>query len=673
MSRSIPVVGIGLVSSLGAGVSSVFEKMLAGEVGVRPLTRFPAKDYAQPNGGQAPDDLAATLEEQYPDDDPALRFIKAAASEAFSGLGLTPAGVAAEAGAIASADPQLGLVLGTNFGLMETLEWCWRERIETGRLDEATFDVQQAVTEMVAAWVGAGGPRAQVSLSCASGAAAVDVARDWLLGGRATRVLVVCYDSLTEFAWCGLSNLRTISTDALRPFDTKRAGTIFSEGAAAVLLSLRPEDGARALATVLGSATNNNAFHLTAPCKAGAGSRRVMAAALAEAEVAPDQVELVSAHATGTTANDVTESAAIAELGAGKAPVVAFKGNLGHMLGAAGLAEMVLAIEAQRHGRAPAVAGLREFDTACPVTVVRDAPRAGAYSTMLTNSAGIGGNNASIVIGPASRRPTLAEPLAIPSDAAGATVWLRACGWVLPGAVGGGAGLPTELPGLAGGALDGASMTATLTALAGRNEELTGFNVKPFIESVKGYLDPAGAFALAAASLARRSGGDAPTDGDATAVVACTRYGAAQSGYAFYQQFIEKGARFASPMIFPHGYSNTASNLVAIEFNYGGAHLVYDRAGSVDNALWSAADHLRRGRARDVFVLAVEGAPATTLPDGAAVLHGALCLWLTADPLAGTSGEPWTCTPDTAAHDAATPESLGMVAAMLKRLALQRR
>ena len=156
--------------------------------------------------------------------------------------------------------------------------------------------------------------RSQISLSCASGASVLALASDMIRSGRADRVLAIGYDALTEFCWCGLTNLRTISTDAMRPFDLNRSGTIFSEGAGAVLLERPGASAAAPLATLLGAATNNNAFHMTAPSKDADGSRRVMADALADAGLAPEAIEHICAHATSTKANDVTEVAAFRHL-----------------------------------------------------------------------------------------------------------------------------------------------------------------------------------------------------------------------------------------------------------------------------------------------------------------------------------------------------------------------
>lgn len=388
----VNITGMGLVSSLGRGTEQVYRAMCAGLCGVRPITRFPTEDYPQPNGGQLPEDLEEALREAYPEADFAAAMVKAAGVDALAQAGLQSAG----------SDPRRGLVLATNFGPMESLEWCWRERIDMGTLDADTFAVFEGFVAECAAAFGCGGPAVQLSLSCASGAAALAVAKDMIEDGRADAVLTIGYDVLTEFCWCGLTNLRTITTDCMRPFDANRSGTIFSEGAAAMLAARADADCGTAQAVLLGAATNNNAFHMTAPAKEADGSRRVMAAALRDAGLSVSDMDHVCAHATSTSANDVTEAAALRNLFGDhleSMTVAAHKSQLGHMMGGAGLAEAIITVEVMKHGVIPPTINHESPDPACAVDCVPRRPREKAVRLAITNSAGIGGNNASVVLG----------------------------------------------------------------------------------------------------------------------------------------------------------------------------------------------------------------------------------------------------------------------------------
>lgn len=194
-------------------------------------------------------------------------------------------------------------------------------------------------------------------------------------------------------------------------------------------------------------------------------------------------------------------------------------------------------------------------------------------------------------------------------------------GWVLPGGKGSGAGF--------------GELARTWHWQPTDNAALAGFSAKEHLNSVKGYLDPASAFCLAAAVLAL--GGRAPTAvGGAlrprSGICTGSRYGATLSGYRFTEQLLQKGPRFASPLIFPHSYANTAGNLAAIEFGCGGPHMVLYGEQDVREILEFAALRLHDGTAEDMVVAAYESAEGLALPDGQAVAHGALALYLQASP-----------------------------------------
>ncbi len=396
-SHPVDIVGQGLVCCLGEGADRVYQEMCGGACGFRAVDRFPVDDYAQKNAGTLPLALEEQLREEFPEDDLALAMLVHAGREALQQAGLWPVPEEADG-------PGIALVLGTNFGPMETLEWCWRERVDTGQLSPESFRGWQDFPARVARALGCRGPVAQVSMSCASGASVAAVARDWICTGTAERVLAIGYDVLTEYCWCGLSNLRTITDDTVRPFDRRRSGTLFSEGAAAWLLESprsRKAGSRPLLAQLMGAACNNNAFHMTAPAREGAGSRRVMAAALADADCPPERIEHICAHATGTRANDPTEVAAFQHLFGkhlAEMTVAAHKSQFGHMMGAAGLAEAIITVQAMRFGAVPPTLHHHDPDPECIVDCVPGAARQRRIDWAITNSAGLGGNNGALVL-----------------------------------------------------------------------------------------------------------------------------------------------------------------------------------------------------------------------------------------------------------------------------------
>ena len=381
------VTGVGAVCSLGPNVNAFWQGLMGRACGLRPLTRFDTASHRITRGGEVEGfDLD-------PERDEAIQFAEAAAREAVASAGL-------DAGALKRA----AVVLGTNFGAMSSLDRFLRDPSAADAGDRFRESALHGPTEAVARAVGAGGARQSLSLSCASGAGAVFVALQALRSGVADVVLAGGYDAINELSWSGLTAIRTMTNDVLRPFDVRRNGTIFSEGAGVLIietLDSARRRGATPLAEVLGAATDNNAYHMAHPDPGGAGMARVMAAALVDAGVAPEEIAYASAHGTGTKYNDKLETLALKTVLGGRArqiPVVSIKSSVGHGMGAASALEAIATVRAIREGRAPATIHLEEPDPECDLDYVPDGPRDVDIRTALCNSAGIGGPNAALVL-----------------------------------------------------------------------------------------------------------------------------------------------------------------------------------------------------------------------------------------------------------------------------------
>jgi hypothetical protein len=185
------------------------------------------------------------------------------------------------------------------------------------------------------------------------------------------------------------------------------------------------------------------------------------------------------------------------------------------------------------------------------------------------------------------------------------------------------------------------------------NAPLEGFSARPYLRSVKGYLDPAGAYTLAAASLALgdqvQDAAGPPVVRDDAGICLVTQYGAPSSAFRFFQQLVQKGPRLASPLLFPHGYSNTAANLAAIELGFGGPHMVLYGTADVAEGFRHAVRRLQDGSATDMLVAACEAVVPDAVPDDTSVLNGAVVAWLSSrseapvvagvDPVAGSAAD----------------------------------
>ncbi|HCE43431.1 MAG TPA: hypothetical protein DET40_07770 [Lentisphaeria bacterium] len=247
------------------------------------------------------------------------------------------------------------------------------------------------------------GPRATLSLSCSSGAAAIGYGADLIRSGRADFVIAGGYDAISRFAWAGLSLLRTMTDDKLRPFDKNRSGTLFSEGAGIVVLESYESAKLRnshILAELCGFGFNNNAYHMTAPSKDGQGIAETMEMALKEAGISPDMVDHVNTHGTGTQLNDSTETAAIKKvlgMNAYDVPITSIKSMIGHLMGAAGSVEAIASILTILNGKIPPTINLTTPDPECDLPMPTAEALEADVDVVISNSSGIGGNNVSLV------------------------------------------------------------------------------------------------------------------------------------------------------------------------------------------------------------------------------------------------------------------------------------
>jgi len=386
MAEAVVITGLGAVSPLGWGVGPLWEGLVAGRSCLGPVRRFDTSGLRSSRGGEVP----AT-----PDAGPskprtlAEGYLLAAVREALSHSGAPL--------------PRTALVVGTNFGGMAVAE---RALAGTAGPDLAGYEFREQAARC-AGELGLTGATVALSLSCASGTAALVTARDLILSGRAERVVAAGYDELSRYAFAGLAALRAMTAADLRPFDRRRDGTLFSEGAGALVVESEraaAERGATLLAEVLGGALTNDAYHMTAPEKEARGIQALIRGALADAGVGPERIDHVNLHGTGTKYNDAIETKALKGVfgeRAGRIPVTANKGAIGHAMGAAGVLEIVATVLSMREGVVPPTAGLEEPDPECDLDVVTGAAREVDIGVALKTSYGIGGANAAVVLGAA--------------------------------------------------------------------------------------------------------------------------------------------------------------------------------------------------------------------------------------------------------------------------------
>jgi 3-oxoacyl-(acyl-carrier-protein) synthase len=248
------------------------------------------------------------------------------------------------------------------------------------------------------------GPATLVSSSCAASTQALGLASLWLQTGRVRRCLVGGAEVLCDLTLEGFRCLQLLATNPSAPFDQRRGGIHLSEGAAFLCLESAPK--VSPLAYISGFGCSTDAHHMTGPHPEGAGSFQAMTAALADAGLAPDQVDWIHAHGTGSQQNDLAEGMAIARLfgGASKGPrVSSTKSVHGHALAASGAIETTLCVEALRQQVVVPTTGLENPDPRIDLRHVTQPERVGLRH-VVKNTLGFGGSNAALVISSAAPR-----------------------------------------------------------------------------------------------------------------------------------------------------------------------------------------------------------------------------------------------------------------------------
>jgi 3-oxoacyl-[acyl-carrier-protein] synthase II len=239
-----------------------------------------------------------------------------------------------------------------------------------------------------------------VANACASGTNAIGHAFECVRSGRYQRVLTGGYDALSELVFVGFDSLQASTPEKCRPFDQHRTGMVLGEGAAILALEnldLALKRGAHVLAEITGYGMSTDNFHLTQPDPSGVGPRRAMERALESARSTANMVDYINAHGTATPFNDAAEGKAISEL-FDRVPVSSTKSMMGHSLGAAGAVEAVICLLALQYQFLPPNINFCAPDEDVDLNIVANEARPMALRTVLSNSFGFGGTNASIVM-----------------------------------------------------------------------------------------------------------------------------------------------------------------------------------------------------------------------------------------------------------------------------------
>lgn len=409
MKRRVVLTGLGVVTGLGRAIESVWQKLLAGESGVGPISLFPVEGYRVQFGGQVqwePEKEDVAPPKELKRLDRFTQFALASAKDAVADSGID----------FSKEDPyRCGVVIGSGIGGLWEFE-VQEERLLHKGIDKVSpFTIPKLMVNSASGHVsslyGIKGPNFAVATACASAANSIGSALRAIQYGDADVMVTGGSEAaLTPIGLAGFQNMRALSVrtdapkEASRPFDADRDGFVLGEGAGVVVieeLEHARSRGARIYAELKGYGASGDAGHITQPDEEGRGAAGAMVAALADAGLSPDATQYVNAHGTSTPLGDKAETAAIKRVfgpHAYRLAISSTKSQLGHTLGASGGIELVFcALTIARGVIAPTI-NYHTPDPACDLDYTPNVAREARVDVAMSNSFGFGGHNASLVL-----------------------------------------------------------------------------------------------------------------------------------------------------------------------------------------------------------------------------------------------------------------------------------
>ena len=406
--RRVVITGLGAVSPLGHNVADTFAGLLEGHSGIVNITKFDATGYPCRIAGEVRDlDISPFLSrKEVKKIDAFIQYAMIAASEVIQDCGMD----------LAAEDlTRFGVIIGSGIGGLPMIEKQHSVLLEQGPRRVTPFFIPSLIINLAAGHVsikyGLKGPTSAPATACATGTHAIGDAMRIIQRNEADMMIAGGTEAVvTPTAVAGFSAMKALSTRndephrASRPFDIHRDGFVLGEGCGLMVLEdfeRARKRGAHIYAELIGYGMTSDAYHITSPSEDGDGAIRVMRAALKNARVNPEDVDLINAHGTSTNAGDAIEARAIREVFAEHVRdmmVHSSKSMIGHLLGAAGGIESVILAKTIETGRVHLTANLEDQDPRCNFDAVKGASRDANIKTGLSNSFGFGGTNAALVM-----------------------------------------------------------------------------------------------------------------------------------------------------------------------------------------------------------------------------------------------------------------------------------
>jgi 3-oxoacyl-[acyl-carrier-protein] synthase II len=397
MSKRVVITGLGVISSIGIGWQEFWKNLLKGQSGISPVTSFDTTNHFTHNGGEVknfkPDHFA--FKNGLPFLNRASEMALASTTLALENSGLTNEHLTKYT---------IGVSFGTTFGAIQTIEIINNLLLGNQKINSRLC--HQLLTHSTPSAVAMGntcsGPNFMFSTACAAGNYAIGYGFDMIRLGRADIVLAGASDPFSRIAFTGFNQFSAVAPDKCQPFDKNRKGMMVAEGAGVLVLESLDNALRRRTpiyAEIVGYGLSCDAHHMTTASVEGITS--CMRKAMQEAGISVDRVDYISAHGTGTVANDRMECIAIKEIFGARyknIPVSSIKSMLGHTMGAASAIEAIVCALIVKNDIIPPTMNFETPDSECDIDCVPNQAREHPVNIALNNSYAFGGNNACLVL-----------------------------------------------------------------------------------------------------------------------------------------------------------------------------------------------------------------------------------------------------------------------------------
>ena len=407
MEKRVVITGLGAITPIGKDVNETWKGIEDKKCGIDKITLFDTDNFKTKLAGEVKeyDALEYFEQKQAKRFDKSSQFAVIAAREAVKNSGITEENTNYE---------RVGVFVSSGIAGLKTIQEQCEINYVKGNNRVSPMFIPMAIANMpagnIAIEFGFKGESISIVTACASSTHAIGEAYKTIKHGYEDVIIAGGTEaSICPIGIAGFENMKALSTTedinrASIPFDKERSGFVMGEGAGIVVLEElehAKKRGAKIYAELIGFGSTTDAYHITSPNPNGEGGAKAMIRAIEDAGIRPEDIDYINAHGTSTHLNDSTETLAIkTALGetSKKVMVSSTKGNIGHLLGAAGGVEAVICVKAIENGIVPPTINYKEKDEECDLDIVPNEPRKEKLNIVMSNSLGFGGHNASIII-----------------------------------------------------------------------------------------------------------------------------------------------------------------------------------------------------------------------------------------------------------------------------------